>query len=513
VRKRGATGHRPHIRIRLRGLVAVLFAVALIAPVNSAHSIPILGDPPAPPPGKNVVTIVVDDMDDFSCSATAKYLPESAPWLSGQGVCFENATSPNPVCCPARAVIQSGQLPHNNRVRRQSEAKRFHYRRSSQFVLGNEGLRTSAVGKLFNGVKVKDLASVNRNGVRSGSFVTGFDEYSIWDSYDYREFGVKNERASFRWYIGEHTTTVTGALARGYIEDALDAGQPFYSYQAYYAPHDQVRKKGVHRFPSPTRAHRNAKVAPFKYRPERDARDKRGLFQGTGKRERFDRAYFAAKDRARKRALLDVDHEVAQTFRLLAKRGVLERTIVILVSDNGYHLGQQNWNSKAVPYNSSLDVPMYARGLSGLERGSVVTKQVSLADIAPTLYREFGVNDPGYVVDGHALNGSHKRRYVAFEHEAEHGKLVTSESGERTARLPAWRAIRMRHFKYIEWYDRRGRVRFREFYASPGEERNLLYYHPKNPPHRAVLFKMRRLLQNTSGCAGTVEQGSRHPCS
>jgi hypothetical protein len=92
----------------------------------------------------NVVLVVVDDMDDFGCAATSAYLPRSSRWLLDQGRCFENATATTPVCCPARAELQTGQVPHNNRVRRQQDAGKFDAANTIQHQLGTAGVTCRA---------------------------------------------------------------------------------------------------------------------------------------------------------------------------------------------------------------------------------------------------------------------------------------------------------------------------------------------------------------------------------
>src|SRR5689334_25205940 len=105
-------------------------------------------------------------MDDFSCADTAQYLPKSSAWLLDRGRCFEHATTTSPVCCPARSTIQSGQVPHNNGVRRQIDAPKLDPRHTMQTLLGRDGVTTYAIGKYLNGVPPLDVAN--------GTFDSGF---------------------------------------------------------------------------------------------------------------------------------------------------------------------------------------------------------------------------------------------------------------------------------------------------------------------------------------------------
>ena len=106
-----------------------------------------------------MVLVVVDDMDDFACAATSAYLPRSSRWLRDQRRCFEIATATTPVCCPARAELQTGQLPHNDWVPRQQDASKLDPVHTIQHQLGAAGLETYGIGKFLNAVDPADLAT------------------------------------------------------------------------------------------------------------------------------------------------------------------------------------------------------------------------------------------------------------------------------------------------------------------------------------------------------------------
>ncbi|QIK74404.1 sulfatase-like hydrolase/transferase [Nocardioides piscis] len=76
----------------------------------TATSSPVRSDAP------NVVVFLTDDMrkDDLG------YLPHVRRLLVKQGMTFTEATSPHPLCCPARAALLTGQYAQNNGVHHNS---------------------------------------------------------------------------------------------------------------------------------------------------------------------------------------------------------------------------------------------------------------------------------------------------------------------------------------------------------------------------------------------------------
>src|SRR4051794_20912510 len=60
----------------------------------------------------NIVLITTDDQT----TSDLRWMPHTRELLGGSGVRFSNFISPNPLCCPARASILTGQYSQNNKV-------------------------------------------------------------------------------------------------------------------------------------------------------------------------------------------------------------------------------------------------------------------------------------------------------------------------------------------------------------------------------------------------------------
>jgi arylsulfatase A-like enzyme len=83
-------------------------------------------------------------------------------------------------------------------------------------------------------------------------------------------------------------------------------------------------------------------------------------------------------------ALISLDEGVAQIVDALASRGVLDNTVIVYMSDNGWLLGEHRLLSKTWPYEESIRVPMVWRLPWGDQARSNPTQVLNI-DIAPTI--------------------------------------------------------------------------------------------------------------------------------
>ena len=461
-----------------------------------------------PPPGavRNAVVFLVDDMSDFSCARTKAFLPDSSRWWR-RGTCYENASTATPVCCPARAQLLTGQLPHNNDVLTQYDAGSIRGGDTVQADLTAAGLRTYGVGKFLNGLKASEY---RRPAVPDG-IDTGFEDFDFWNSYRYAPgsfLRYDDEGAPYTPTDGLTTTETNGALVADALDDHLASGERFFVYDAFFAPHKQTTGAGPGALPEAGRANRRAPVPPFRYAPEVDARDKLSLFA----RPRHGRAYYERLYTARVRALYDVDDEMAAVFRQLEEAGALDDTVVLFTSDNGYtDRGQANWDGKAIPNPASTDVPMLAWYPDRPPR--VDRRPVGLVDVAPTLYDALGV-EPAHRLDGYSLRSRHVRRVRYSEFTTERDAIALNESGRVTGRVPSWRMLERGRWSYVEWRRRDDRLLRRELYADPQMLRNVLWrgYRGSHEPRPGLVASLHRQLARSSRCSGTVDDGVRNPC-
>jgi arylsulfatase A-like enzyme len=86
-----------------------------------------------------------------------------------------------------------------------------------------------------------------------------------------------------------------------------------------------------------------------------------------------------------------LDAELARLFRRLHRRGLLDNTIVVLTADHGEEFGEHGGAQHGTAlYEESVRIPLLMTG-PGLPAGRVVTDEVSLVDVAPTLLALLGL--------------------------------------------------------------------------------------------------------------------------
>ena len=181
------------------------------------------------PARPNIVLIVTDDQRWDTLWA----MPTVGSELADQGITFTNGYVSNPLCCPSRASILTGQYSHTNGVytnKGQAPFGGFHAFDDGSTVatwLDGAGYRTALFGKYLNGY--------------AGSYVPpGWDRwfatYRNGGFYDYLaadDFVMKTLRIGPRGLRNHGPGPECGGLHR-----VDPADQPLFMYFAPHAPHE-----------------------------------------------------------------------------------------------------------------------------------------------------------------------------------------------------------------------------------------------------------------------------------
>ena len=79
-----------------------------------------------------------------------------------------------------------------------------------------------------------------------------------------------------------------------------------------------------------------------------------------------------------------LDQEVGRVLDYLEQKGLLDNTLVVYTSDQGFYMGEHGWFDKRFMYEESLNTPLVMRLPKGYERRGVVDEMVQNIDYAPT---------------------------------------------------------------------------------------------------------------------------------
>ncbi len=145
----------------------------------------------------------------------------------------------------------------------------------------------------------------------------------------------------------------------------------------------------------------------------------------------------------------ELDVQVGRVLDYLAQNGLLDNTLVVYTSDQGFYMGEHGWFDKRFMYEESLSTPLVMRLPKGYERRGDVDEMVQNIDYAPTFLELAGVPIPADIqgeslvplLKGKAATKDDKRRikhwrdaiyYHYYEYPAEHN--VRRHYGMRTDR-------------------------------------------------------------------------------
>jgi N-acetylglucosamine-6-sulfatase len=360
-----------------------IFLVSLI--VGSLSFEPSLRAEPVPE-RPNILLIVTDDQRWDTTWAMERVQTD----LVAHGVTFSHAHVVTPLCCPSRAQILTGQYAHTNGTYGNHNDdpygafNSFDDRETVATVLHEAGYRTGLVGKYMNGY--------GGQGAReSASYVPpGWDNWEVVTSdgssyYDYtlNENGVL---ATYGHTQADYLTDVLGQKAHDFITDADD--RPWFLEWTPVAPHSAAIAEPQHEL-----AFDNLPPWRPESYSEQDVADKPAWVRGL---RTLDAEMQAQLDQFREHqyeTLLSVDEWVGDFIDTLSARNMLDNTMVVFTSDNGFFWGEHRLSGKNRPYEEATRVPYVVRYDAIGSTGETPTLAANI-DLAPTFADLAGTSMP-----------------------------------------------------------------------------------------------------------------------
>ena len=335
----------------------------------------------------NIVFILSDDQR----ADTLWAMPNVRRQLIAHGVTFTHFYVTTPVCCPSRSSFLTGQYGHHtgvlDNVGPHGGAQAFDDRSTIATWLRSAGYTTGLFGKYLNG-----YPELGRCHVPSG--------WSSWNALDaeplnqYYGFTL-NHDGRLTTYPRDPQHYETDVLA-GLTGDFIDsAPQPFFAYVAPSNPH-----RASVAAPQDVGYYRNLPPATPPSYDEADVSDKPWHRQsrplgpvGQRSAQRIRQSMLAS--------IRSLDRDVGRIVQALKDRGVLDNTIVVFASDNGFMWGEHRLLSKTWPYEESIKVPLVIR-TPWTDRAATDDHLVANIDLAPT-FAELAGTTPPLPEDGRSL--------------------------------------------------------------------------------------------------------------
>ena len=116
------------------------------------------------------------------------------------------------------------------------------------------------------------------------------------------------------------------------------------------------------------------------------SRDLKGRELAEWKFQRYVRDYM--------KVVKSLDDNVGRVLDYLEKSGLIENTIVVYTSDQGFYIGEHGWFDKRFMYEESFHTPLIMRLPEGFDRRGDISEMVQNIDYAPTFLEIAGAPIP-----------------------------------------------------------------------------------------------------------------------
>ena len=441
---------------------------------------------------KNVVLLLADDLD----WPLFQEVPRLTA-LAQAGTTLTNFVVTESLCCPSRASIMRSQYVHNHRVDSNVPEtgggwdtfyRLGHQKDNLPTWLSAAGVSTAHIGKYLNGFPGRRLDPAY--------LPPGWDHFvtavrgggSPYDGYNY---SLNSDGVISRHYEGPYDflEDVLTADTNRWLETATT---PFYLEFTSYLPHA----------PAPTAA-RNLGSRAGAQAPRGAAFNAKGTFEPKWLRSLplLTPAQLFGMDALWTRRLESAE-TLADSFDAIMAQlrttGHLDDTLVIITSDNGYHVGSHRMPSgKHAPFREDSVVPAVLIG-PGIAAGGVVSSVTSTIDLAPTIANLLGAETPSWV-DGRDL-----LPLITAPTSAPWRTGVLTENLQATLpgdpdysdfEPPAYQALRTEDYLYVSYG--KNEVALYDLRTDPQEINNVL-----RSTSPAVVARLAAQLAALSVCSG-----------
>ena len=346
----------------------------------------------------NVLFIMSDDHTAQAVGAYATVLKPLNPTptldkLAAEGITFDNAFCVNSICTPSRACIITGQYPHVNgvfdlggRIKPENQTLPILFRQA--------GYQTAMIGKWH--LKTEP----------------NFDYYKVlpgqgkYFDTQFRIQGAKPWPKNTVTHTGEHSSDAITDSTLKWFKTKRDPNKPFFVCHQFKAPHDYFENAPryqkylanveipepptLHDVPSSfgsiaTRGYKDELMQHIgtsigKRNPRRSyAVDLKQRFPeelpadyDVAKLSERETTHLAYQAYLRKylRCVKGVDDNLERLFDYLKAEGLYDNTVIIYTGDQGFWLGENDYQDKRWAYDPSMRMPFIVRYPKTIKAGT-----------------------------------------------------------------------------------------------------------------------------------------------
>lgn len=477
--------------------ILFFFALALVKADQSARP--------------NILFIVVDDLrPELNCYGATHIHSPNIDRLAQEGMLFSRAYVQQSICAASRANFLVGCRPETTGVD-------FPY--SKYFVedflpnhpaisgfFHQHGYFAREMGKVHHGNMEWKVHERIRNELSAPWYIPNSPlNYANPPSIAQHEMLQRPAPAVESAKVGDDAYR-DGRIARqalAQLESLARSDQPFFLAVGFLKPHlpfsapkkywDLYDRNAIPLSPNPSPA---AESPSF-------ALDHRELRAYQGESSTEEHAVSEARQRELRHGYFAcisfVDTLVGQLIESLDRLGLREKTIVVFLSDHGFHLGDHGAWGKKTNYDHSTRAPLIISVPDMPHQGSKCDALVEYVDIFPTLSELAGLPTPGYL-EGTSL-------LPLLQDPQRPWKNAVFSQFPRDGQEGF--AVRDREWLYVEWrHQETDAVSARELYHlpnDPNESVNLA----SRPEHQADLSRLAAKLE--AGWKSALPPGFSNP--
>jgi arylsulfatase A-like enzyme len=413
----------------------------------------------------NIVVVLVDDLrfDEFHAGGHPYLETPNIDRLAREGALFTNAFHAVPLCSPNRATLLTGQFPSRHGIiDNLSRDLASHRLQTFNIPLQAAGYRTAFLGKWHMGNDATTRPGWDYWAAMPGQGrVTDPDLFE--DGRMHKVTGYVTDLLTDRAvsFIGrEHTKPFLVYLAhkavhpdvvqrndgsldpesdRGYVPSTRDEGR----YKDRMYPRRAQRSElqaDLAGKPAIRHALANLPVLPA------------GAIDTSTAEHEHGGARWMGEETIRRRAemIRGVDYSLGRIIATLDSLQILDKTLIVLSSDNGFFFGEHGLTTeRRLPYEESIRNPLLMRFPSKIAAGARPDGLALTVDLAPTLLQFAGL-PVGSHIQGRSLiplfagTPPSWRKAVLVE-------FFTNEQPFPHLLDMDYRAVRTDRYKYIHW--------------------------------------------------------------
>jgi len=351
----------------------------------------------------NVLLIVADDLRaDLGCYGSVARTP-NLDALAARGLRFDRAYCQQAVCNPSRSSFLTGRRPDTLHL----WANGTHFREKNPDVVTipqwfkEHGYETRCVGKIFHNWHTKEKG--DRRSWSADEFLHyanhGNDKPEVigelppnlalpigrdYGSVPLCERREVRDEAYFDGRIAAEAVRVLGA-----VKD-----KPFFLAVGFWKPHAPFNApKKYWDMYDPSKLPQLNSSRP-KGAPELAFHDSREIL-GIPPKQITPTAEQAAEMRQGYFANISyMDEQVGKVLKALDDQGLTDRTVIVFVSDHGYHIGEHGLWAKTSCFEFDARVPLIIAAPGMKYAGKPTAAIVELIDLFPTLTELCGLKVP-----------------------------------------------------------------------------------------------------------------------